>query len=160
MAYVTFFFTHVKDGFCFAKIFNSEISRKDTSSVVLVGKLIGEVAVSLIGAGAANINVAKYICVVGAKWEDIIMVDSKGILNVDGVEVKGDRKKWAICRKTNKGGRSGDIKAAMRDIDVGIAFSTPGSGIKKRDSGRRENIQDRISFYSGNSIIYYSKVGT
>ncbi len=73
MAYVTFFFlTHVKDRFCFAKIFNSEISRKDTSSAVLVGKLIGAVAVSLIGAGAANINVAKYMCVAGAKWENIM----------------------------------------------------------------------------------------
>ena len=82
------------------------------------------------------------------------MVDSKRILNVGGVEVKGDKKKRAICRKTNKSGRIGDIKAAMRDFDVCTALSTLGPGIIKRDSGTRENIQDRICFYSANSIVY------
>jgi malate dehydrogenase (oxaloacetate-decarboxylating) len=103
------------------------------NALKIVGKSMGDVAVSLIGAGAANINVAKYMCVAGAKWGNIIMVDSKGILNADRADVKGDENKWAICGKTNKEGRSGDIKEAMRDTDVCIALSTPGPGIIKRE---------------------------
>ncbi|HID19910.1 MAG TPA: NADP-dependent malic enzyme [Methanophagales archaeon] len=103
------------------------------NALKIVGKSMGDVVVSLIGAGAANINVAKYMCVAGAKWENIIMVDSKGILNADRADVKGDKNKWEICGKTNKEGRSGDIKEAMRDTDVCIALSTPGPGIIKRE---------------------------
>jgi malate dehydrogenase (oxaloacetate-decarboxylating) len=103
------------------------------NALKIVGKSIGDVMVSLIGAGAANINVAKYMCVAGAKWRNIIMVDSKGILNADREDVKGDENKWAICGKTNKEGRSGYIKEAMRDTDVCIALSTPGPGIIKRE---------------------------
>lgn len=145
------------------------------------------------------------------------MVDSKGILNADRIDVKGDKNKWGICKKTNKGGRSGDIKVTMRDSDVCIAISTSwsrhhkarmggryggrffsggfkgrfrcscytynrryvcarsscgryesrrtGVGGKKDEhrivgrSGTRENIQGRISFYSGNSIVYYGTCG-
>ncbi len=47
--------------------------------------------------------------------------------------MKGDKKKREICRKTNKGGRSGNIKAAMHDSDVCIALSTLGPGIIKRE---------------------------
>jgi malate dehydrogenase (oxaloacetate-decarboxylating) len=103
------------------------------NALKIVGKSIGDVMVSLIGAGAANINVAKYMCVAGAKWRNIIMVDSKGILNADREDVKGDENKWAICGKTNKEGRSGYIKEAMRDTDVCIALSTPGPGIIKKE---------------------------
>jgi len=51
------------------------------------------VVISQIGAGAANIKAAKYMCVAGAKWENITMVDSKGILNADRIDVKGDMQK-------------------------------------------------------------------
>ena len=47
----------------------------------------------------------------------------------------GDGGKCRICKKTNKGGRSGDIKAAMRDTDVYIALLTLGPGIIKREWG-------------------------
>jgi malic enzyme len=95
------------------------------------------VAVSLIGAGAADINVAKYMCVAGAKWENIIRVDNKRILNADRIDVKGDKNKWGICKKTNKGGRSGNIKVTMRDSDVCSALSTSWSRHHKARMGGR-----------------------
>jgi hypothetical protein len=33
------------------------------------------------------------MCVAGAKWENITMGDSKGILNADRIDVKGDMQK-------------------------------------------------------------------
>ena len=103
------------------------------NALKVVGKRLNEVAISLIGAGAANINVAKYLCIAGAKYENIVMVDSKGILNWDRIDVKGDISKWEMCEKTNKEGRSGGIKEAMRDTDVCIALSTPGPNIIKKE---------------------------
>ena len=72
------------------------------NALKVVGKRLNEVAISLIGAGAANINVAKYLCIAGAKYENMVMVDSKGILNRDRIDVKGDKTKWEMCEKTNK----------------------------------------------------------
>ena len=103
------------------------------NALKVVGKRLNEVAISLIGAGAANINVAKYLCIAGAKYENIVMVDSKGILNRDRIDVKGDISKWEMCEKTNKEGKSGGIKEAMRDTDVCIALSTPGPNIIKKE---------------------------
>ncbi len=99
----------------------------------VVGKSLEEVTISLIGAGAANMSVAKYVHKAGAKWGNMIMLDSKGILNTERVDVKGDRNKWEISQKTNKEGRKGGIKEAMRDTDVCIALSTPGPGIIKKE---------------------------
>ncbi|MHC1611523.1 MAG: NAD(P)-dependent malic enzyme, partial [Candidatus Methanospirareceae archaeon] len=51
------------------------------NALKVVGKDLGDVTVSLIGAGAANMNVAKYMHVAGVRWGNMIMVDSRGILN-------------------------------------------------------------------------------
>ncbi len=103
------------------------------NALKVVGKKLSEVTVSLIGAGAANINVARYTSIAGAKYGNMVMVDSKGILNPTREDVKGDKTKWEMCEKTNKEGRSGGIKEAMRDTDVCIALSTPGPDIIKKD---------------------------
>jgi malate dehydrogenase (oxaloacetate-decarboxylating) len=103
------------------------------NALKVVGKSLSEVTVSLIGAGAANINVAKYMHIAGANWENMIMVDSKGILNAEREDVKSDKTKWEISEKTNKEGRSGGIAEAMRDTDVCIALSTPGPGVIKKE---------------------------
>ncbi|NMX22161.1 malate dehydrogenase [ANME-1 cluster archaeon GoMg4] len=103
------------------------------NALKVVGKSLSEVTVSLIGAGAANMNVAKYMHVAGAKWKNTIMVDSRGILNPERTDVKGNESKWKISTKTNWEGRSGGIAEAMRGTDVCIALSTPGPGVIKQE---------------------------
>ena len=103
------------------------------NALKVVGKRLDEVSCSLIGAGAANINVAKYLHLAGARWEKMIMVDSRGILSPARVDLQGEPKKWAICEKTNREGRSGGIPEAMRDTDVCIALSTPGPGVIRKE---------------------------
>jgi malate dehydrogenase (oxaloacetate-decarboxylating) len=64
----------------------------------------------------------------------MVMVDSKGILSRERMEdVKRDENKRNMCEKTNKEGRKGGIKEAMRDTDLCIALSTPGPGVIKKE---------------------------
>ncbi|MCD6456682.1 MAG: NADP-dependent malic enzyme, partial [Methanophagales archaeon] len=104
------------------------------NALKVVGKRLSEIAISLVGAGAANMNVAKYLCLAGAKEGNMVMVDSRGILNRERMEeVKRDENKRDMCEKTNKEGRKGGIKEAMRDTDLCIALSTPGPGVIKKE---------------------------
>lgn len=104
------------------------------SAVKVVGKKLGDIHVAMVGAGAANINVAKYIMIAGVKPENIIMVDAKGILNKERLDVKGeDPAKWAMCQKTNAEDRKGGIKEAMKDADVCLAYSRPVPGTIKKE---------------------------
>ena len=121
------------------------------NALKVVGKDLGEVTVSLIGAGAANMNVAKYMHVAGVRWENMIMADSRGILNAERTDVKGNESKWEICRKTNREGRSGGTEEAMRDADVCIALSTPGPGVIKQEWVARM-ADDAIVFAGANPV--------
>jgi len=103
------------------------------NALKVVGKNLSDVTIALIGAGAANMNVARYVSMAGARYGNMIMVDSRGILNPDRKDVKSDKNKWEMCEKTNKEGRSGGIREAMRDTDVCIALSTPGPGVIKKE---------------------------
>ncbi|NOR77467.1 MAG: hypothetical protein GQ523_03360 [Methanophagales archaeon] len=58
-------------------------------------------------------------------------------MNADRIDVKGDKNKWGICKKTNKGGRSGDIKETIHDSEVCIAISTSWSRHHKARMGGR-----------------------
>ena len=103
------------------------------NALKVVGKNLSDVTIALIGAGAANMNVARYVGMAGAKYGNMIMVESRGILNLDRKDVKSDKNKWEMCEKTNKEGRNGGIREAMRDTDVCIALSTPGPGVIKKE---------------------------
>lgn len=103
------------------------------NALKVVGKRFSEITVSLIGAGAANISVARYLNMAGVKWENMIMVDSKGILNEERLDLKDYEKKREISEKTNREGRRGGVEEAMRETDVCIAFSKPGPGVIKQE---------------------------
>jgi malate dehydrogenase (oxaloacetate-decarboxylating) len=121
------------------------------NALKVVGKDLSEVTVSLIGAGAANMNVAKYMHVAGAKWQNMIMVDRRGILNAERTDVKSNESKWEICAKTNREGRSGGIAEAMRDTDVCIALSSPGPGVIKQEWVARM-ADDAVVFAAANPV--------
>ncbi|UCH02771.1 MAG: NADP-dependent malic enzyme [Candidatus Bathyarchaeota archaeon] len=104
------------------------------NALKITGKKLGEIQTTLIGAGAANINVAKYMILAGAKADNIIMVDSEGILHEGRKDIKEtDQVKWEMCKKTNREGRRGGIKEALRDADVFISYSRPGPGAIKKE---------------------------
>ncbi len=125
------------------------------NAVKIVGKKMEDIKVSLIGAGAANIAIARLITVAGVKPENIIAVDSKGILHKD----RGDKEtlktkykeKWHICETTNPQGVKGDIKESMEGADVVISASKPGPGVIKKE-WVKAMANDAIVFAEANPV--------
>nr|MDO8098822.1 NADP-dependent malic enzyme [Candidatus Njordarchaeota archaeon] len=97
------------------------------NALKVTGKKIGEIQTAIIGAGAAGIPTARLLIEAGTEQENIIMVDSKGIL-YDG---RPDMDKWkaGIAKVTNGERRIGGIKEALKDSDVVIGISKPGPGV-------------------------------
>lgn len=99
------------------------------NAMKLVGKKMSEASLCMVGAGAANIAIARLLLATGFSPKNLCMVDSKGILNLEREDVKNDfRQKWEICQKTDGAGKKGGLKEAMKGADIVIAASKPGPG--------------------------------
>lgn len=103
------------------------------NAVKMVGKKLDKVKISMIGAGAANIAIARIIFSAGVKPENVIMVDSKGILNENRIDIKEHKQKWNMCRITNPENVEGGIEEAMKETDVVIALSKSGPNVIKKE---------------------------
>jgi len=122
------------------------------NALKVVGKKLDQVQVAMIGAGAANICIARVLIAAGINPETMIMVDSKGILHQGRIDVKEKYpEKWEMCLKTNKEGRTGDIAAAMKGADITIAMSKPGPGTLKPE-WVRDMADNAIVFACANPI--------
>lgn len=125
------------------------------NAVKIVGKKMKEIKVAQIGAGAANIAISRLIVVAGVKPENIVAVDSKGILHKN----RGDREllqtkykeKWHLCETTNPKGIKGDIPEAMKGADVVISASKPGPGVIKKE-WVKSMAKDAIVFAEANPV--------
>ncbi|MEK7547009.1 MAG: NADP-dependent malic enzyme [Patescibacteria group bacterium] len=102
-----------------------------TAVVVLAGlinavKLAGlnkeKAKIVLSGAGAAGIAVAKILLYYGFK--DIVICDSKGIINEKRDDLTPDKKELSL--KTNPRGLSGGLADALRGADIFIGVSRAG----------------------------------
>jgi len=107
------------------------------NAVKLVKKNLADIKVALIGAGAANIAIARLIITAGVDSRNIIQCDSKGILHRDrqdrDVLKERFKEKWHICETTNKDGVVGDVPDAMKGADVTISASKSGPGVLKKE---------------------------
>ncbi|MEM2307572.1 MAG: NADP-dependent malic enzyme [Sulfolobales archaeon] len=107
------------------------------NALKVVNKKISEVKIALIGAGAANIALYKYLKVVGVNPKNILVVDTKGVLHWSrpDLEKLKEENPWkhAIAIESNGEGVTGGIREAMRGADVVIAASTPGPGVIKKE---------------------------
>jgi len=122
------------------------------SALKVVGKKLEDVVIAFIGAGAANINIAKYIILAGANPDNIVMADSKGILHRDRIDLRDKEPlKWEICKRTNKKGKKGGIREALKGADVCIALSRSGPGVIKKD-WVADMAEDAIVFACANPI--------
>jgi malate dehydrogenase (oxaloacetate-decarboxylating) len=125
------------------------------NAVKIVNKKMVEIKVALIGAGAANIAISRLIVKAGVTPENIIAVDSKGILHKDREDRKTlqekFKEKWHICETTNIRGIKGDVPQAMKGADVVISASKPGPGIIKQ-KWIKAMADDAIVFAEANPI--------
>ncbi len=104
------------------------------NALKVVGKKMSEVKISLIGAGAANVALARLLILTGAKAGNIMLVDSKGTLHRNRKDLEHTSpKKWSLCQITNSEGKVGGMEVAMDGADACIALSTPGPGVMTKD---------------------------
>ena len=99
------------------------------NAMKLVGKKLEDAHITVIGAGAASIAIARLLLATGFSPKNMCMCDSKGILNQSREDVAaGFKQKWEICEKTNGAGKTGGMKEAFEGADIVIAASKPGPG--------------------------------
>jgi len=88
------------------------------NAVELTKKDISKIRVVFSGAGAAGISCAKLYCALGVRHENLLMVDSKGVM-YEGRE-KYNQYKAEFARKTD----CRTLADAMKDADVFVGVST------------------------------------
>ena len=122
------------------------------NALKIVGKRIGQATICMLGAGAANIAIARIIIEAGISPGNITMVDKNGILNRNRKDLKENfSAKWDMCVKTNSEGREGGLEQAISGADVLIAMSTPGPGVISKNMISLMN-NDAIVFACANPI--------
>ena len=107
------------------------------NALKVVGKKIKAAQISMVGAGAANIAIARVLITAGVNPKNIIMADSKGILHSSRKDLEKEKnknpQKWEICLNTNGEQRTGSVKDALKNTDICIAASKPGPGTIKKE---------------------------
>jgi malate dehydrogenase (oxaloacetate-decarboxylating) len=104
------------------------------NALKVVGKKMPEVKITMIGAGAANVAISRFLMLAGAKPGNIIMVDSKGILHKNRKDLEHTSpKKWQLSQTTNSQGKVGGMEVALDGADACIALSRPGPGVLTKD---------------------------
>ena len=125
------------------------------NAVKIVKKNLADIKVALIGAGAANIAIARLIITAGVDPGNIVQCDSKGILHRDredrDVLKERFKEKWHICETTNTNCVTGDVPEAMKGADVTISASKSGPGVIKKE-WIESMAEDAIVFAEANPI--------
>jgi malate dehydrogenase (oxaloacetate-decarboxylating)(NADP+) len=87
------------------------------NALEIVGKNIGDILIVVNGAGAAAISCSKLYIALGAKKENIIMSDSKGILDGARTNLDDIKKQFVTTRKV------ASLQDAMKGADVFVGLS-------------------------------------
>jgi malate dehydrogenase (oxaloacetate-decarboxylating) len=107
------------------------------NALKIVGKPLNTAQVCMVGAGAANIAIARVLIAAGIQQKNIIMVDSKGILHTSREDLEKEKdknpEKWQMCQKSNAEGRTGGPAEAFKNADICLAASKPGPGTIKKE---------------------------
>ena len=102
------------------------------NALKIVKKDIRAVKCTVVGSGASGINIARMIMAAGGSPENMLSVDSKGILSRDRADRETlqtkFKEKWDLCMRTNPKGKQGQIPDAVRGVDVLVCVSKPGPG--------------------------------
>ncbi len=87
------------------------------NALEIVGKKIQDIKIVVNGAGAAAVSCTKLYIALGAKKENIIMCDSKGVLNTSRTGLDDIKKQFVLDTKINT------LQEAMKGADVFIGLS-------------------------------------
>ncbi len=119
----------------------------------VVGKKLEDVKIGLVGAGAANLCLAKTLLKAGVPEDNLYLCDSTGLLHPkrEDLNEKETPEKWKLAQKTNKEIKEGSIPELIEGKDVVVAASAPGPDTIKKEwlKGMKE---DGILFAEANPI--------
>ncbi len=87
------------------------------NALEIVGKKIDEAKVVVNGAGAAAVSCAKLYITLGVKPENIVMCDSKGVINTQRQDLNASKKVFATSRDV------WTLADALKDADVFLGLS-------------------------------------
>lgn len=68
------------------------------NALEVAGKAIGDVRIVINGAGAAAISCIKLYCELGARKENIVMLDSKGVIATTRTDINAQKREFATTR--------------------------------------------------------------
>ena len=95
----------------------------------LVGKELDQMQVTMIGAGAANIRIASILTKVGVRPRNIIMCDSKGIINEERDDLEhlksSNPEKYRACMEYSGASRECTLRSCSRGSDALLCASRP-----------------------------------
>ncbi|SHJ00314.1 malate dehydrogenase (oxaloacetate-decarboxylating) [Clostridium amylolyticum] len=91
------------------------------NALKVTGKKIEDIEVVINGSGAAGIAIAKMIISIGAG--NVILCDRKGIITKENAV--GNKYKEIMAEVTNKHGKTGTLKDAVKGADVFVGVSAP-----------------------------------
>jgi malate dehydrogenase (oxaloacetate-decarboxylating) len=124
------------------------------NALKLTGRKFEHTRFVLFGAGAANTCIYRYLKVFGARPENIIVTDSKGVLHRERPDLEEMRRenpwKYRIAVESNPECIK-EIPKAFEGTDVVIAASRPGPGVIKKEWIRLMN-KDAVVFAEANPI--------
>lgn len=119
----------------------------------VAGKKLDEVHIGLVGAGAANLCLARTLLKAGVPAEHLWLADSTGLLHPgrDDLSPEKDPEKYKFAQKTNLEQQEGGLPELIAGKDVVVAASKPGPDTIKKEWLRRMN-DDAILFAMANPI--------
>ena len=124
------------------------------NALKLTGRKFEHTRFVLFGAGAANTCIYRYLKVFGARPENIIVIDSKGVLHRERPDLEEMKRenpwKYRMAIESNPECVK-EIPKAFEGADVVIAASRPGPGVIKKEWIRLMN-KDAIVFAEANPI--------
>lgn len=87
------------------------------NAIDVAGKDIAKARIVVNGAGAAAISCTRLYCSFGARKENIVMLDSKGVIRSDRTNLTEQKKEFATSRDLHT------LEEAVRDADVFVGLS-------------------------------------
>lgn len=88
------------------------------NALEVVNKKVDEIKVVVNGAGAAAMSCTDLYVTLGVKVDNIVMLDSKGVIRKDRPALPEDKKRYATDRDINT------LEEAMKDADMFLGLST------------------------------------
>jgi len=95
------------------------------NALEIVGKKIEDVKIVVNGAGAAAVSCTRLYIALGAKPENIVMLDSKGVLHKDRTDLNETKKQFVTDRPIH------NLVEAVEGCDVFLGLSVGGVNEKR-----------------------------